>query len=384
MKSPPYDSLVDIDLDSDDDDGDVIVVTEGELIITDGVLGSDGEFTDEDFDEIDDMLDRTLDKVEGDKIDSEDADLDLYECDCGFVKATLVSFEPFHYHYCDLWESWEFQKGWAVWDCDTKKLRALADSEFEGPRPPEPTKDPRDDRDLKNKSTKWTTSTTFTQKCRHYQQVLLLPNGVKVYASSHSYKRGKDEFIPDLGIYMDGCWTPDCVAFYVGCPDYGIPVPSMASVLHIAREGIRVATDGGKVEMGCIGGHGRTGLMLAVMAIITSHGTELPLDGDEAVHYIRKVYCNHAVESERQIWFLRCVHAELNGLAWPAEPKPPKVVVTKTKWKSPTTAKAGPGPGKGRKWNTTTLQTWVDTDDPHGGLVPPPSVSTGVPAPITC
>ncbi len=53
---------------------------------------------------------------------------------------------------------------------------------------------------------------------------------------------------------------------------------------------------GKKVHIGCIGGHGRTGTVLA--ALVAEYG-EL-----DAINYVRKHYCKKAVESSVQINFL--------------------------------------------------------------------------------
>lgn len=54
---------------------------------------------------------------------------------------------------------------------------------------------------------------------------------------------------------------------------------------------------GAKVHIGCLGGHGRTGLVLA--ALVAHMGVS-----DDAIAYVRKHYCKRAVESKEQIKFL--------------------------------------------------------------------------------
>jgi hypothetical protein len=56
--------------------------------------------------------------------------------------------------------------------------------------------------------------------------------------------------------------------------------------------------DGKKVHVGCIGGHGRTGMVLAALVSVM-----LPDEAD-AIGYVRKNYCDHAVESSEQVQFL--------------------------------------------------------------------------------
>lgn len=52
-----------------------------------------------------------------------------------------------------------------------------------------------------------------------------------------------------------------------------------------------------KVHLGCIGGHGRTGLVLS--ALVTYMTGEL-----DSISYVRKHYCERAVESAQQVEFL--------------------------------------------------------------------------------
>ena len=54
---------------------------------------------------------------------------------------------------------------------------------------------------------------------------------------------------------------------------------------------------GKKVHIGCIGGHGRTGTVLAALVAIMENRTD-------AISFVRKHYCTKAVESEKQIEFL--------------------------------------------------------------------------------
>jgi hypothetical protein len=55
--------------------------------------------------------------------------------------------------------------------------------------------------------------------------------------------------------------------------------------------------EGKKVHAGCIGGHGRTGLLLAAMIREYS-------DDEDAITWVRQNYCKKAVESESQVDFL--------------------------------------------------------------------------------
>lgn len=63
------------------------------------------------------------------------------------------------------------------------------------------------------------------------------------------------------------------------------------------------ARTGEQVELGCIGGHGRTGTALACLAVLTG------CPASEAVAWVRASYCQKAVETAGQEAFvngLRC------------------------------------------------------------------------------
>lgn len=55
---------------------------------------------------------------------------------------------------------------------------------------------------------------------------------------------------------------------------------------------------GKKVHVGCIGGHGRTGI---VFAALVKH----MLGMEDAIEYVRENYCEKAVESQEQVSFLK-------------------------------------------------------------------------------
>lgn len=154
---------------------------------------------------------------------------------------------------------------------------------------------------------------TYTPKCRHYNKSILLPNDVKVYVSSMQNSRSGDDIIPDWGLYLDYGWHPTWRAEHINWPDYGIP-----KNLETAAEAITYAYDlakvGGIVEIGCIGGHGRTGTALACMAILAG------VPAETVVQWTRNNHCSHAIETKRQEWFPLWFDAYLNGTEPPEMP----------------------------------------------------------------
>ena len=98
--------------------------------------------------------------------------------------------------------------------------------------------------------------------------------------------------------------------------DYGLPIVSDGFADYAIKEAFSWAKAGAFVEVGCIGAHGRTGVVLACMAVLA----DPELTGPEAVAFIRTSFCNHAIESREQEWYVERFHADHHGLPIPAKP----------------------------------------------------------------
>ena len=86
---------------------------------------------------------------------------------------------------------------------------------------------------------------------------------------------------------------------------------------------------GKMVEVGCMGGHGRTGTLLA--ALRAAQG-ELP---GRAIGWVRNNYCKRAVESNGQVDFVADVYAEVHGNEdWRSDRKERKYFNTQRKAES--------------------------------------------------
>src|SRR3954463_6144745 len=101
---------------------------------------------------------------------------------------------------------------------------------------------------------------------------------------------------PTFGLYLDKHWAPPWDHAHLPWTDYGVPDAdelraALEDVLDRARRGERV-------EVGCLGGHGRTGTALACLAVLT--GTP----PGEAVAWVRAAYCEKAVETDEQQAFV--------------------------------------------------------------------------------
>lgn len=131
-----------------------------------------------------------------------------------------------------------------------------------------------------------------------------LPDGSVVVATSYDqadpYAR---EATPARGLYLDHRWQPPWPHEHLAWPDFGVPAdPTLVSAgLRAVLSG---AQKGESVEIGCLGGHGRTGTALACLAILTG------CPPSEAVSWVRDTYCTEAVETAEQQDFVASFRAD--------------------------------------------------------------------------
>jgi hypothetical protein len=130
---------------------------------------------------------------------------------------------------------------------------------------------------------------------RHLDAVRL-PDGTTVWAASF-----RDDYarlhLPAFGLYFDARWQPPWPHTHIEWPDFGLPA-SPADMIAALDAALRRAEAGELVELGCLGGHGRTGTALACLAVLSG------LDNDP-VEWVRTNYCVHAIETDDQAAFVR-------------------------------------------------------------------------------
>lgn len=183
-------------------------------------------------------------------------------------------------------------------------------------------------------------------KCRHYDISMEIAKGVFVYPSSmnndspEKRKADKDPnvIIPDFGLYADKGWSPAWRNEFVTFPDYQIPTYDIA-VTQITEAAERAAS-GEKVELGCIGGHGRTGTMLACMLLWGAERDGKPITGEEACELVWYFYCEEAIESKSQEWWVSYYAHHQFGYELPEKPKPPAPKISTSTFKGSGKAKA--------------------------------------------
>jgi len=134
-----------------------------------------------------------------------------------------------------------------------------------------------------------------------------MPDGHVIYASSLRTHKDQSDSIPDFGLYLDSAWDPASLAYQVSWRDHGLPVYMTVAYDAIVDVWSKVL-DGQNIEVGCIGGHGRTGTVLACFAILAGAKS-----AEEAIAHVHTHYCNRAVEGDEQKWFVSWFEAKLHN-----------------------------------------------------------------------
>ena len=131
-----------------------------------------------------------------------------------------------------------------------------------------------------------------------HRSVVILPEDTKVTGVSFDelapYARDRR---PDYGLYLDRRWQPPWAHDHLDWPDFGVP-DDPASLVTALQSVLDRARTGEQVEVGCLGGHGRTGTALACLAILAGYPAA------EAVAWVRADYCPKAVETADQEAFV--------------------------------------------------------------------------------
>lgn len=143
---------------------------------------------------------------------------------------------------------------------------------------------------------------------RHVHRTpVVLADGVTVvgvtFVQEDAYTR---EVAPTFGLYLDERWNPPWPHGHVEWPDFGLPADLQAFRAALVDVHER-ARRGERVELGCLGGHGRTGTALACLAVLA--GTP----ARQAVSYVRANYCPKAIETTAQEQLVSTFRPEATG-----------------------------------------------------------------------
>lgn len=159
----------------------------------------------------------------------------------------------------------------------------------------------------------------YKPKCRHKHHEVKLYDGTSIYCSSvnQTLDDMDEQVTPDFGLYADHSWRPHWRNEFIDWPDMRIPSDRETSLQQI-WEGYCRAADGQFVEIGCIGGHGRTGVILAGMYLAAADGQ---VTAQEAIDFVRKEYCDSAIETAKQEWFVNFISYQWFGEDLADEPE---------------------------------------------------------------
>lgn len=154
-------------------------------------------------------------------------------------------------------------------------------------------------------------------------RIVTFPDGTRVAGGRIADAvRDAREAPPDLGLYAHGTgrpsrtalgavvnrlagrpihagsWSPPWQVRWVAWPDMGVPTdgPDAAAAIVAA---FHRASAGDRVEVRCLGGQGRTGTMLACMAVLAG----VPVE--DAVGWVRAAYARGAIERRAQAEWVR-------------------------------------------------------------------------------
>ena len=176
------------------------------------------------------------------------------------------------------------------------------------------------------------TGTSSWQKkkdCTHFMQEFQLENGKVIYASAdrdapYHDKRNKEDY-PDLGVYLYQGWVRGAFASTPGLDvpwaskaywpmtwldwlDYSVPYEDELEVF-IPWVMDRI-NEGKIVETGCMGGHGRTGTLLAMLLV------QQGVKPGTAMKRVWDTYCIEAIESIKQVDAIIAYYESLYGKKW--------------------------------------------------------------------
>lgn len=175
--------------------------------------------------------------------------------------------------------------------------------------------------------------------CTHWQEPFRLEGGLSVTASAYTdrpWKTGTHALstrglrAPDFGVYFDDIWTSDRMFMtpgfrpsFVGPKRHVSVFDAKDVVIYPMRDGsdpdnlrefcraaewiIDMLGTDKTVDIGCVGGHGRTGTMLATLLVVQS------VPARDAIKRVHTTYCEEAVETFAQASFIVRVDNIRNG-----------------------------------------------------------------------
>ncbi len=157
----------------------------------------------------------------------------------------------------------------------------------------------------------------FRGGCTHKFDTFLLPKRQHRNIKISGKRAHGPGTTPDFGLYAYSGWMPDCVAEFIPWQDYGLPTCGYVNAAEAIKRAWDLAETGKVVEVGCMGGHGRTGTILACMALLS----DPELTAKAAIQWVRKVHCKEAIETNQQEWYIEWFRCWMLNIDAPAMPQ---------------------------------------------------------------
>lgn len=170
---------------------------------------------------------------------------------------------------------------------------------------------------------KTSTSKSTYVSCKHSREKHFeLEGGLHIFGSAYRDVKFITDAEVDVGVYMTDSWglfplvspglkIPWATKYItkqvvLEWPDFGLPDDDMPMVA-IIQWMLAEMTAGKKFETGCLGGHGRTGTMLALLLVAQG------LTPGKAIQRVRKDHCSKGVENKKQAEYVAEFYKEFHG-----------------------------------------------------------------------
>jgi len=164
---------------------------------------------------------------------------------------------------------------------------------------------------------------SWYKNCTHVHHKVTLGNGVIVHttASRDSHGLKAQNIKPGFGLYADSGWNRICTwrNEFIAWPDMSLPSDYDLALEQI-KSAYERAVNGEDIDIGCIGAHGRTGTILAIMYLLSKDGK---VSATECHQFVWKNYCEHAIETKKQEWFVAYAAGYFFKTPVPEEPAAP-------------------------------------------------------------
>lgn len=166
-------------------------------------------------------------------------------------------------------------------------------------------------------------STSNYKSCKHDREAFKLEDNLSIFASAwRDVKYAADQNVFDVGVYMYDSWQVGVTVtaglnvpwsghdvakqVILDWPDFNIPDKDVPMV-EIVKWMLAQMGEGVRFETGCMGGHGRTGTMLA--CLLAAQGVA----PGTALKRVRAEHCDKAIENQKQGEYVATFYKMFHG-----------------------------------------------------------------------